>query len=290
LTINAQTTYKTSDGTTFSSWYDAQRHQAKIDARAAEKDKEEKEKAEKARKEGNTYEPGSGYKTSTRVWREETLAIDYRSNAKKAKAKEINGLSFNYPKDKGVEVTHNKTGISAYDNSVFHNHDNKKTGSNTYNNFLYELDFSFHPKSTKDFGFGFQFIGKNDSFHDCDDHTFFSFVITAGNKLIYYKKKMGINDKFTSGFFPELKDDIPEMFNLDEYKTIRETITLREINHLFVSQWKNELVISINNVTIYKDALSRCPVMLQKTPYNLFLNTGTVTFFNGEEIYIEKKH
>jgi len=29
---------------------------------------------------------------------------------------------------------------------------------------------------------------------------------------------------------------------------------------------------------------------LGKTPYNLFLNKGTVTFFNGEEMYIEKKH
>ncbi len=292
--INAQT-YRTADGTLFKDKYDALRYDAKMAARAEEKEKEEKEKKEKkenARREAgiSKYEPGAGWRTSTRVWREEKYELDYRSQAKKAKSKEAKGLEFKYPKGKGVEVTHENEGIAVFDNSVFHDHRKKKDWWHSYNNFLYELDYSFKENSDSSFGFGMQFIGKNDDLHDCNDYTFFSFFVSAGGKLMYYKKRMGKNDKFTSGFFPELKDDIPEMFELSNYRKASQKISLADTNHLFISQWKNELIISINGQTIYQDRLSRCPVQLSQTPYNLFLNKGAVIFYKGEEMYVEKRH
>jgi hypothetical protein len=235
----------------------------------------------------STYEPGTGWRTSKRVWRKKNYELDYRTRSKKSKRKETMGLSFSYPKDTGVEVTHENDGIEAYDNTVFHDH---RKEYQEYNNIFYALNYSFKEGADSSFGFGLQFIARNSSFHDCDDYTFLSFFITAGGEFMYYKKKMGENDKFTSGFFPELRDDIPEMFDLSNYTKSSKNFSIKEISQLGVIQWEDELMVIINGEIIYQDKLSRCPVQLSKTPYNLFLNKGAVVFYEGEEIYVEKKH
>jgi hypothetical protein len=235
----------------------------------------------------STYEPGSGWRTSTRVWREKKYELDYRRMARKAKAKETKGLDFDYPKDKGVEVTHTNDGIAVFDNTVFHDH---KKEYQEYNNLYYDLNYSFREAVDSSFGFGLLFNSHNSSFHDCKEYTFLSFFITAAGDFMFYKKKMGKADKFTSGFFPELQDDVPGIFELEKYTKAAKKITNKEINQLGVVQWENELVVIVNNEIIYQDGQSKCPVQLNQTPYNIFLNKGTVIFFDGEEIYVEKKH
>jgi len=233
----------------------------------------------------SNYDAGAGYMKNRKEWNRKELALDYRKYSKKSKSKETQGLIFKYPDEQNVDVTHDLDGISAYNTTVFHNHQKEH---DDYNNFQYDLYYSLPLTNTDSFGFGMQLIGHNSTFHECKDYTFFSFFITAGGKFYYLKKN--IPSKLTSGFFGALEKNNPEMFALKNYESIPINAELKDVNLLTFTQWKNELKIAINDDVIFENKFSQCPVELDACPYNLFLNKGTVTFFEGSELYTEKKN
>lgn len=232
-----------------------------------------------------SYDAGSAYMTNPKEWKRMELELDYRKYGRKSKSKETEGIDISSFGDDGVEVTHEEDGIQAYNTTVFHNH---KKEYGLYNNILYDLYYSLPLTNSDDFGFGLQFIAHSSSFHECNEYTFLSFFITPRGKLYYMKKKLP--SAKTSGYFGSLQRDIPEMFRLENYTKTDINAELKDLNLLTVTQWKNRFTIAINNDIIYEDQLSRCPVMLDATPYNLFLNKGKVQFFKGNELYTEKKH
>ncbi len=233
----------------------------------------------------SSYSPGSNYMNSKKEWRRKELTLDYRKYAKKANSKETAGLNFKFSDKESVDVSHSNEGIEVYKTNVFHNH-NKEY--HEYNNILYDLYYTLPLTNTPDFGFGLQFIGRNSSFHECNDYTFFSFFITAGGKLLYLKKK--ISEENATGLYSLLRKEVPEMFDINSYTSIPINAELKDRNLLTITQWKDKLSLGINSDVIYVDKLSKCPISLLFTPNNLFLNKGTVTFFEGQEMYTEKKH
>jgi hypothetical protein len=233
----------------------------------------------------SSYDAGSAYMTNPKEWKRMEMELDYRKYGRKSKSRETEGLDIKTYGDNGIEVTHEEDGIQAYNTTVFHNH---KKEYDFYNNILYDLYYSLPLTNSDDFGFGLQFIGHSSTFHECKEYTFFSFFIMPRGKLYYFKKKLP--SAKTSGFFGSLQRDIPEMFRLENYTKIDINAELKDLNLLTVTQWKNKFTIAINSDIIYEDRLSRCPVRLESTPYNLFLNKGKVQFFQGNELYTEKKH
>ncbi len=221
---------------------------------------------------------------NTKEWKRKELALNYRKYTKKSKSKDVQGLHFTYPNEQSVEVAHDLNGIHAYNTTVFHNHQKEY---DEYNNFQYDLYYSLPITNTDSFGFGMQLIGHNSTFHECKDYTFFSFFITAGGNFYYLNKH--VSAKSTSGFFGSLEKDIPEMFILGNYKSIPINAELKDMNLLTFTQWENKLKIAINDDVIFENEFSQCPIQLDACPYNLFLNKGTVVFYEGSELYTEKK-
>ncbi len=245
-------------------------------------------KKEETRSNGRLLKPGEKLTNYDDFVFTNERKLNYSKVVLTSEKKKIKTLEFEHTEINKLDVTHNKSGLEMYPSDLFHE---RELSTWSYNNFKYEISFSFDESAPGDFGVGYSFSTRPSDKHACDEYLFFAFIIMKDGRFLFQKSVL--NRYKTYGTFNKLKKDAPHFFDTTNY-TIAEYAKQKPAQNsirLTIQQIKGDFQIHINSIPVYQseDYGFDCPVYSGETPYNIFLNKGKVRFGTGKELYIDKQ-